>query len=568
MRPLPIRTACFCVALFLVPAVALLASPPSFAAKPATKAAKAAAKRKAATKAATKEAPASTPSTSSGASSSSTASEGHKYETPAPAEAPAVEAPATQAAEPKVAAEASTPAVAAEKEPPKVEEPPAGQPVSIDTPTPVTVVAEEPAAITAPQPPYVEHLGPSSYPGKLRGIYGGSMWLEPSFNGLQWPYMPKSGVGVSGVFWVDSGYETINRDIAGLANTTMWIQQGRAVLRVTPTYTDGRFFIQAQVELVGNQCQQAGSGSGSLCQTFGTFDTDDLWIRIGQWNVWDLKVGRFEAWELYHTGMGLDMNTMERQGAFLAKTLASANIQSTPTFYAVNYMHDRPSAGLGIGYVALHAYPTNKLRFEMLGELGTSDSTGQGDNYLGGRPAGILDLDWVKVKVGAEYERQTRSEQQINGSTNTKSDSPYRRTRKGVGGSLQFVMDPYVEFGFNGAYGSVLLVNDGGNSDGKGSYTTTSVGGFANLRLARLWLLGVGVNWTAQTDSYYPNGDTSSDYSAHLQGFLALQYLLAGQLFIKGVFGYARADFQDTDPTVPIWSNYMYSARVRLMYLY
>ncbi len=568
MRPLPIRSARCCVALFLLPAVALLASPPSFAAKPATKAAKAAAKRKAAAKAAAKEAPASTSSTASGSSSSSTASEGYKYETPSPAEAPVVEAPASPPAEQKAATEASTPAVAAEKEPPKVEAPTAYQPASTDTATAPYQAAEEPPAIAAPQPPYVEHLGPSSYPGKLRGIYGGSMWLEPSFNGLQWPYMAKSGVGVSGVFWVDSGYETINRDVAGLANTTMWIQQGRAVLRVTPTYTDGRFFIQAQVELVGNQCQQAGSGSGSLCQSFGTFDTDDLWFRIGDWNIWDLKVGRFEAWELYHTGMGLDINTMERQGAFLAKTLAGANIQSAPTFYAVNYMHDRPSSGLGVGYVALHAYPMKVLRFELLGELGTTDSSGEGDNYLGTRPSAILDLDWLKLKAGYEYEKRTHSEQQINASAQTKDDSPYRRTRKGFGGSLQFVIDPIVEFGFNGARGTVFETDDSGNPKGTGSYTTTSVGGFANFRLARLWLLGVGVNWTAQTDSFYLNTSTTPDYSAHLQGFLALQYLLAGQLFIKGVLGYARADFQDTDPNVPVWSNYMYSARVRLMYLY
>jgi hypothetical protein len=568
MRPLPIRSARCCVALFLLPAVALLASPPSFAAKPTAKAAKAAAKRKAATKAATKEAPEPTSSASSGSSSSSTASEGYKYETPSPAEAPAVETPASPPTESKAAAEVSTPAVAAEKEPPKVDTPSTDQPASTAIPTPPPEIAEEPVVPAEPLPPYVEHLGPSSYPGKLRGIYGGSMWLEPSFNGLQWPYMAKSGVGVSGSFWVDSGYETINRDIAGLANTTMWIQQGRAVLRVTPTYTNGQFFIQAQVELVGNQCQQAGSGSGSLCQTFGTFDTDDLWFRIGRWNLWDLKVGRFEAWELYHTGMGLDINTMERQGAFLAKTLAGANIQAAPTFYAMNYMHDRPSSGLGIGYVALHAYPTDKLRFELLGELGTTDSSGQGDNYLGTRPSAIVDLGWFKLKAGYEYEKRTRSEQQLNASTQTKDDSPYRRTRKGFGGSLQFVIDPIVEFGFNGARGTVFETDDSGSPKGAGSYTTTSVGGFANLRLAKLWLLGVGANWTAQTDSFYLNTSTTSDYSAHLQGFLAVQYLLAGQLFIKGVLGYARADFQDTDPNVPIWSNYMYSARVRLMYLY
>ena len=143
-----------------------------------------------------------------------------------------------------------------------------------------------------------------------------------------------------------------------------------------------------------------------------------------------------------------------------------------------------------------------------------------------------------------------------------------KHTKKGYGGSFQIVYAPYVEFGANIARGSQLSVpTTSGIVDQKASFTTTSVGGFANVRLARLWILGVGANWTAQTDGYYLNSSTA-DYSAHLQGFLAVQYLLAGQLFVKAVFGYARADFQDTDPSVAIWSNYMSSARVRLMYLY
>ena len=47
-------------------------------------------------------------------------------------------------------------------------------------------------------------LGPPT-----RGIWGGSLWL--TFHGLQWPYMPKTGVGVSGYAWVDTGYEQIRR---------------------------------------------------------------------------------------------------------------------------------------------------------------------------------------------------------------------------------------------------------------------------------------------------------------------------------------------------------------------
>ena len=144
--------------------------------------------------------------------------------------------------------------------------------------------------------------------------------------------------------------------------------------------------------------------------------------------------------------------------------------------------------------------------------------------------------------------------------------------QKGVGGSVQFVIDPIIEFGLNAAIGNQYYTDEPGMSSElprlAKSYTTKSVGGFANLRLADGWLAGVGANWTTQLDEYRATGSSANDYTTHLQGFVALQYLLAGQLYIKAVFGYARAKFQPSDPTVPVWNNYMYSGRIRLMYLY
>jgi hypothetical protein len=545
------------VAIFLLPAMVLLASPSAFA------------KRKAATKASGKDKTndESLSTASSSTASSGPGSEGYKYETPSPgssADSPPSQ-PVVAQSERAATALGVADAPAPDAIPPaaeKAEIPPAAQSVPR--------AEEEPPAVAGPQPVYVEHLGPTAYPGKLRGLYGGSMWLEPSFNGLQWPYMPRSGVGISGSVWVDSGYEKITRDYPSLPNTSMWVQQSRAVLRVTPTYASGDFFIQGQVELVGNGCQS----TNTVCTTAGTFTTDDLWIRVGQWNVWDLKAGRFEAWELYHTGMGLDVNTLERQGAFMGAASPSPRLTAAPTFYGVNYLHDRPADGLGVGYIALHAYPTNYLRFEMLGELGTTDTASTGYNEVGGRPSAILDFGLFKLKAGAEYDKRTFSTQEINASTQsggaqTKGDQPYYRTRKGFGGSAQLVIDPIIELGGSFGMGKVFETQPANsNASGTGSYTTISVGGFINVRPAKLWLLGIGANWTTQNDSFYASGATTPDYSAHLQGFLALQYLLARQLFIKAVFGYARADFQDTDVSIPIWSNYMYSARVRLMYLY
>jgi hypothetical protein len=94
------------------------------------------------------------------------------------------------------------------------------------------------------------------------------------------------------------------------------------------------------------------------------------------------------------------------------------------------------------------------------------------------------------------------------------------------------------------------------------------VGGFANLRLADGLLAGVGANWTTQEDGYRATGSGANDYTTHLQCFAALQYLLAGQLYLKAVLAYANAKLQPSDINVPVWNNAMYSGRIRLMYLF
>jgi hypothetical protein len=452
-------------------------------------------------------------------------------------------------------------------------------PVEPETPPPPKAKPQPGPPVTASEAPatpapYIEHMGPETFPGRLRGIHGGSLWLEPSFHGLQWPQNARTGLGVSGTFWVDSGYEMIKRDQSDRLNSSMYVAQGRGLLRVTPAYVHDGFFIQGQAELVGNLCQTANVAN-TVCNN-GTFTTDDLWIRVGQWNLWDVKVGRFEGWEVYHLGMGLDPNTLERMGAGMFGTNNPTTLEA-PSFYGVNTLHDRPTDGLGVAYAALHAYPLEYLRFELLGKLGIDNYRGDrstGDpssTYFGGRPTAILDLGWLKFKIGAEYQKRTPVTQTLDGGQ--KKDPVEELVRKGAGASVQFVIDPGVEFGLNAAIGKQSYTTATANviatpEDWGKSYTTKSLGGFANLRFADGWLAGWGANWTTQLDAYLATGSTANDYTTHLQTFTALQYLLAGQLYIKAVFAYARAKFQPSDINVSVWNNDMYSGRIRLMYLY
>jgi len=483
------------------------------------------------------------------------------------------------------------------KEATPADAPPASAEPVINKAPATAVVDDSNAVVEPPQPPppgvepipavqasapFVEHLGPNSFPGRLRGLYGGSLWLEPTFHGLQWPYMSHTGIGVSGNFWSDTGYETIKRDVASVPNSSMYFQQGRGVLRVTPTYVSGRFFIQGQVELVGNLCQTADPGN-TVCNT-SPITTDDLWIRFGHWNAWDVKVGRFEGWEIYHLGMGMDPYTFERLGPGMfgaaGNNPPASPALNVPTLYAVDYTRNRPTEGLAVGDAAFHLYPTDYLRFEFLAKVGADNyqddrTTGGPDsNYLGGRPTAIFDIGWLKLKVGAEYQKRTPVMQDVGaspGETMHKKDPVANTVRKGAGGSVQFVVDPIVEFGLNAAIGRQDDTNSMAVPSKENSYTTKSVGAFANVRLSfisDLLMAGVGLNWTTQTDDYLASGSGVNDYISDVQGFGALQYLLAGQLFIKGEVGYARAYFQPSDGNVATWYQTMFNSRVRLMYIY
>jgi hypothetical protein len=382
--------------------------------------------------------------------------------------------------------------------------------------------------------PFIERLPPSAFPEpRVRGIPGGSLWM--TFHGLQWPYYPKTGIGVSGYAWLDPGYEQIKRGNPTEQSIKYWLLQGRLVLRITPTWTRGRWFAQAQAELVANKDQ-------SLHQP-DIADTDDLWIKVGMWNLFDVQVGRYEGWEVYHFGMGLDLYTLERNGA-------SDEAFSAPGIYGVTYAFYRPA---GVGNVAVHVYPTKIFRFE----LGMQFGNEFGQNTLAGRPVAVLDLGWLKIKGGLEYKKLTDQKDGSKGET----------TQRGLGGSIQFVLNPWFEAGLNGAWGIVDHIAQDGTFDEKGSNSTFSLGGFANARVIDGLLVGAGLNYTYLEDQHFDSALNRVEKFAHWQTFGAVQYLLFKQLYVKLVVAYAKADFAPTFGE-PVFKNEMLSGRIRFLYLF
>ena len=409
--------------------------------------------------------------------------------------------------------------------------------------------APDPASITEVG---VQRLPASAYPQpQTRGLAYGSLSL--TFHGLQWPFMPATAkgsrfvLGLSGWGWVDTAYETFgpsaNNPNIGTDNIKYWKQQSRLLLRVTPTYSlDDGWFIQGQAELVATEDQSIARGDT------GGADTDDLWLRIGQWNKWDFQVGRYEGWEVFHLGMGLDQNTFERLGA------VGTNDPGI-SYYGLTDNQFRTSGAAG--NLAFHYYPLRILRFELLGMAG---SLGRSPT-IATRPVAILDLGWLKLKGGVEYQRQG---DQTVGNKDVK-------TSKGVGGAIQFVFEPHIEFGLNAAQGTVWTVDKIAQVDPTNSYTRTSFGGFANVSNGSAkhpLIFGLGALYTHTEDQHDLLSNGVVDKYWLFQGFAAVQYVAFQQLYIKLVGGYSRGHWLQVGSPPIAFDDENYSVRLRFSFYF
>jgi hypothetical protein len=181
-----------------------------------------------------------------------------------------------------------------------------------------------------------------------------------------------------------------------------------------------------------------------------------------------------------------------------------------------------------------------------------------GNPTYAARPVAILDFGWLKLKAGTEYQH---SQSQHPG-------NPFETTQKGIGGAIQLVFLPHIEFGLNAAQGTVWSIKGDGTLDAKGSLSRTSIGGFANVSNGSAkypFLIGVGALYTAYEDQNAPFGNGVVDKYSQLQTFIALQYVAFQQLYIKLVGGYARGHWLTADDDPPIeYDDEMYSLRLRI----
>lgn len=425
---------------------------------------------------------------------------------------------------------------------------PFAEPTPSAPPAPARASLPPQAPASAPETPansiapgIVEELPSSAYPEPVvRGLYGGPLWLD--MQGYQWPYTPRTGIGISGYGWLDNMYRLIR--LGGNQSSdhnTKLFQQGRFLLRVTPTYTNGRWFVQAQGEIVANKDQYTADATSSEL-----INADDVWVRTGVWNAWDVTFGRMQAFDVYPLGMGLDLNSDERLGAFDGTNAAIP-------LYAADFMLYRPA---GPGDIALHLYPLRFLRFEGLVQYGN----GTHGNYVGGRPAAIFDIGWLKIRGALEY--------LYNFAQDPSPGAKDTEKRRGGGGSVQLVLAPWVEFGVNGAYAVIDVSNPIENLEQSGN--KYSFGGFIDATPIpgnRDLMFGAGGNYTSFHDLNVNTSTGQFERSTNLQAYVAVQYMFYRQLFVKLVGSYAKSHFENESTLVP-YDDDMFAVRLRVMYLY
>ena len=294
-------------------------------------------------------------------------------------------------------------------------------------------------------------------------------------------------------------------------------------------------------------------------------NADDVYVQLGNGTNWDLQVGRFMTWRVYHRGLGFDIFTLEDQGT--SKSYPISNGDFAVKTYEVDYIFLRNSPYVGgevAGRAAFHYYPADILGFELAAAYGLAGSRSL--NTLGGRLAADLQWEFLRLSAAAEYRRQ-RQTGPLHAIQNAGTPQEVSvecalcggSNNYGFGGGAMVTFSP-VRIGGGVARGTDKGYANTADEDGvagpnsEASGHRMSVGGFAELDLGTLLLersviLGAGYNRTELV-----RDTNNQEYHYQLAAYVAYP-LGVNDAMAKLVVSQSKADL--FNPSSPGGTDYI-----------
>ena len=262
-------------------------------------------------------------------------------------------------------------------------------------------------------------------------------------------------------------------------------------------------------------------------------NVDDVYGAFGKRDLWDIQVGRFMTWRVYHKGLGYDLYTLEDAGASEAPPISNGRF--VVHTYEADYIYLRNSPYVGgevAGRAALHVFPTEYLGFELTGAYGLAQA--EASNTLGGRLAADLNLGFLRVTAAGEYRQQRLTAPRLEAGptgANVECTNCGDSDNKGIGGGAIAHLGP-VEVGGGVAHGWDRSFNISGGGTGKapevpaGSGTRFSYGGYLQLDFGSLFwrplIAGFGMHKTEWILKNF-NSQYHDQYAAYLAFPLGVQ---------------------------------------------
>lgn len=368
----------------------------------------------------------------------------------------------------------------------------------------------------------------------------------------------------------DVGFAHYEAEAEAQTDDTLEDHRGRFVVAPMLHLELSDFFFEATGQIVGWVKNNQG---------LPLIAADDVWGKFGQQDVWDIQVGRFEAWRVYQkfplrfhnlapafhsraigesTG-AFDLFTLEDTGALVDPPVS--NQAYNADIYEVGHILLREEAGS----IAFHYFPNQKWGVELHAKYGEQAQ----QNKLGGRLAVIgriipqLQLsaagEWRTSRTGSPDRAQVPNDPE----RYIECNNCGRVDQWGYGGGAVLTLGP-VELAASGAAGFQTGYEAvDGTRDPEASYEVQSFGGYAQLTFGDT-TIGGAVNNTQLLDE-------SDNFQTHLQTAGYIFQSLARDLSIKLVVSYAEGKddpANERNDGLPPAQNSFLGARLRLKYYF